>query len=232
MKTLKAILCTIVMSLVLPLAAEAKIPWGAISSVTSSTTPTCASFSTDPVCIIASGANIATLTVSGGTAPNNYTLIIVQDGTGSRTLAWPTNITAASSFNGGVLPTITTAANSYSAIVLQAVGATPVYQVVGEYDNPNLSSEYVQTITSAGTAVALNAMAAAAASPVIASSIAPGVVSTSQCTCTADTLPATWQTGVFLTCLPTTNYATCEIVNPTAATITPAAVVVTVHIIQ
>jgi hypothetical protein len=79
------------------------------------------------------------------------------------------------------------------------------------------------TVTTNGTAVAGGAMQA---QPTVSMT---GLTVSNVCICEAQTLPATWQTGVVLGCLPGSGAAICEIFNPTAATITPAAVVLNVR---
>ena len=57
---------------------------------------------------IAMGTNITTLTVSNPSDTQEVTIIFTQDGTGSRTIAWP----AAFKWPGGTVPTLSTAAGA------------------------------------------------------------------------------------------------------------------------
>lgn len=196
------------------------VPWGAIAVPTSTASPVansyvCPSFASDPVCIINMTSNVASLTVSGtpSTPGGAYaTIIFQQDGTGSRTLALPTNITTSTSIP--TLPAIPSAANTFTVWVLQKVGSN--YQVVGTYDNLNLSGTFITTQTSNGTAVAPGA---AQVQPTV---VVPGMTASSTCSCQAQTLPATWLSGIVLSCLPETNAVQCVEINPNgSATITP-----------
>lgn len=207
----------------LPAVANAGIPWGTVVNVTGAT-PTATTFTSAPVVIDTLSTTQTSLTISGGTAGSFYTLIVMQDGTGSRTFTPPTNVSAASFFNGGVLPTVPSAANAYTVWVLQAVGATPTYQLVNAFDNLPLNNTFVSTQATLGTAVA-NGVTQSQGSVVI-----PGVTLATVPICQAQTTPATWQTGIALDAICGTNFCQCQEVNPTAATITPATVTLNIRI--
>lgn len=200
--------------------AAPKVPWGTIN-VQTSATPTCTTFATSPVCILNMTANITAMTLSGVPAtPGHFaTLIFQQDGTGSRTLTVASTVLAPGG-NYTALPAITTAANSYSVWVVQ--GSAAPYKVVAAYDNLPLSGTFYTTQTSNGTAVAPGA---AQAQPTI---VVPGMVAGSTCACQAQTLPATWLSGITLSCLPQTNAVQCVEINASGATITPTVVTLTV----
>src|SRR5271168_2219767 len=151
MKFIKSLAFTIAFALALPLAAFAKVPWGAQSNGTGQS-PVCTSFSTDPVCVVTLSTTQASVTISGGTAGSFYTLVWMENGTGGYPITLPTNLTAATSY--GTLPSaIPTAANNWSVWVVQAVGATPTYQLVSTYDELPLNDVFTSTVATLGTAV-------------------------------------------------------------------------------
>jgi hypothetical protein len=224
MKTIKSLIVTLGLMIGLASFANAapiippnfNVPWGTSSAIASAA-PTCTSFATQPVCILNMTANISALTLSGdsGAALNHSaTLIFMQDGTGSRTL------TVASTILSGTLPAITTAANSYSVWVVQGTAAP--YTVVASYDNLPLPG-FATTQTSNGTAVAPGA---AQAQPTV---IVPGMTASNTCTCQAQTLPATWTSGITLACLPQTNAIQCEEINASGGTITPTPITLSIR---
>jgi len=202
--------------------ANPQVPWGTISVQTPSAgAATCTTFATAPVCILNLTGNLSSLTISGtpATAGGAYaTLIFMQDGTGSRTFTAPTNLTTSTSIP--TLPAIPSTANQFTVWVVQKVGSN--YQVVGTYDNLNLSGTFLTTQTSNGTAVD---HIAAQAQPTI---VVPGMSASSTCLCQAQTLPSTWLTGITLTCLPETNAVQCVEINASGATITPTVITLTV----
>jgi len=222
-KTIKSLILSIAL-LAAPSAALAKVPWGAVGAASTGASPVCTTFSTDPVCVVTLSTTTASITISGGTAGGFYTLILNQNGTGGYSAVLPTNVTAAASLNGGVIPAIPTAANGYTVWVLEAVGATPTYTLLNAYDNVNLNDVYTNTITTPTTALTT---ATVLALPTI---IVPGVTVASGCLCQGQTQPATWQTGLQLTCLPETSAVQCIEMNPSATTITPSAIVVNVRL--
>jgi len=199
--------------------ANPQVPWGAIAAPTATASPVantyvCPSFATDPVCILNMTTNIAGLTVSGipATAGGAYaTIIFMQDATGSRTVTLPTNITTSTSVP--TLPAIPSTASQFTVWVVQKVGSN--YQVVGTYDNLNLSGTFLTTQTSNGTAVD---HITAQVQPTV---LVPGMSAASTCSCQAQTLPATWLTGITLSCIPETNAVQCVEINASGATITP-----------
>lgn len=223
MKTLKSIALSLALVLGLSAPSWAALPWGSTAPLeVSGATPTCTYTSTALACIENMTANVSSVTLAGMTAGTYYTLIFMQDATGSRTLT-QASITQAT--GGPALPTILATAANYQAWVIKATSATAA-TFVASYDNPSLAPFFTATLTSAGTAVAPGAMQAQTTLPL------PGMSVASVCLCEAQTLPATWQTGVILGCLPLANSATCEIFNPTAGTITPTAVTVNVRMIN
>ena len=224
MRNIKTLLLTLAFALALPLVADAKIPWGTINIQTSAT-PTCTTFATSPVCILNMTANITTgVVLTGGAKGSNATLIMMQDGTGSRTIVWPTNVTAASYLNGGAIPAITTAANSYTVFVLQAT-ATNTYSIVDAEDNPSLNDTFYTTQTVGQVNVAPGAYA------LQATIVVPGATIANTCVCQPQTIPATWQTGLALGCLPLTNAVQCVEINGVGqGTAVPTAITVNVHL--
>ena len=58
------------------------------------------------------GAQNDTFTFTATTNPCNILLMLVQDGTGSRTATWPATV----KWPGGTAPTLTTAANAIDII--------------------------------------------------------------------------------------------------------------------
>jgi len=207
--------------------ARASLPWGAISQPVATGSPVlntyvCASFSSDPVCLVAPTTNIAGLTLSGGTAGVSYTIIFMQDGTGSRLLTVPSNLVANT---GQTLPALTTAANSWTVWVV-TLNSSAQYVVQGTFDNLDLSKDFVTTATMPTTGIAVKATLA------MAGVTLPGITTANGCLC----LPETWgtnaQTGLSVQCIPTTNTATCQLVNGTATGIVPDSEVLQVREIK
>ena len=220
MKTIKNLLLSITLLFAFTATANAAIPWGTTQQVTGST-PSPTSFSSAPVIIDLMTGNTTMGSLSGGTAGGFYTIILEQDGTGSRTFTPPTNFTGLPAST----PAAVTTANGYVVYIVQAVGAN--YNVVSEYDNVNLADSYKVALATAGTTVAPNATQAQTAQ------YAPGVATTTACVCDPATYPATWQVGIFTECVPTTNTITCQVVNPDPTnTHTPAAVSLNIRILQ
>lgn len=76
--------------------------------------------------------NVSSSTISFGTTPTTYVkeciLVIIQDGTGNRTLSWPTNILWA----GGSAPTLSTGANAIDVFKIYYIGGTVIGEIVGQ----------------------------------------------------------------------------------------------------
>lgn len=199
--------------------ALANVPWGTTAPVQqASATPTCTYTATALACIDKMGADVTALTLAGMTAGTYYTMVWMQDGTGSRALT-QTPITGAPA-----LSTAESAANGYAVWIIKATSASAA-TFVADYDNTPLLSTWTSTQASNGTAVAPGAIQA---QPTI---VAPGMAVSNECVCQAQTLPATWQTGIVIACLPLTNAVQCIEENPTAGTITPTAVTVNVRLV-
>lgn len=200
--------------------ALANVPWGSTAPVQqASATPTCTYTATALACIDKMGADVTALTLAGMTAGTYYTMVWMQDGTGSRALT-QTPISGAPA-----LSTAESAANGYAVWIIKATSASAA-TFVADYDNVPLFTSWTSTQASNGTAVAPGAIQA---QPTI---VVPGMAASNECVCQAQTLPATWQTGIVIACLPATNAVQCVEENPTAGTITPATVTVNIRLIQ
>jgi hypothetical protein len=201
--------------------AHANLPWGSTAPLqVSGATPTCTYTATALACIENMTAPVTAITLAGMTAGTNYTLILMQDGTGSRTLA------QASVTGAPALVAAESAANGYAVWVIQATSASAA-TFVADYSNADLTGVFKSVITSNGSAIAPAATASQSAAIV-----APGVSAATACLCQAQTLPATWSTGIVLSCLPATNSVTCMATNegPTN-TFTPAAISINVRLV-
>lgn len=198
----------------------AALPWGSTAPLQqASATPTCTYTATALACIDKMGANVTSLTLAGMTAGSYYTMIWMQDGTGSRTLT-QTAITGAPA-----LSTAESAANGYAVWLIKATSASAA-TFVTDYDNAPLTNIFAQAVTTnTGQAVAPTAFAQAA--PTI---VAPGASASSNCQVTSQGLPSSWQAGIVLYCIPSTNALVLDFVNPSAATITATATAVNVRL--
>lgn len=78
------------------------------ATAVTATSTTTLNLATTNVHKVAMNANITTLTVSNPTDTQEVTIIFTQDGTGSRTIAWP----ASFKWPAGTVPTLSTPANS------------------------------------------------------------------------------------------------------------------------
>ena len=202
-------------------AAHAGIPWGTTGAPLqqASATPTCTYTATALACIDKMGANVTSLTLAGMTAGTYYSIIWMQDGTGSRTLA-QTAITGAPA-----LSTAESAANGYAVWVIKATSASAA-TFVTDYDNAPLFGSWVDAVTT-NTGQAVAPTAAAQAAPTI---VAPGMTAANHCTVSPQGVPSSWQGGITLYCIPQTNAVQLEFVNASAATITATATAVNVRI--
>jgi len=203
----------------------AAFPWSSADPLeVTGATPTCTYTTTALACIEKMTANVTSLTLAGMTAGTLYTIIWTQDGTGGRTLT-QTPITQAT--GGLAVPAIPSGANAWTVWTIKATSASAA-TFVQNYDNSPLWDTWNQAgsgiVATAGTAVA-NGVTQAQTTLVV-----PGMTVNDYCQCMAQTLPATWQTGIQLACLPTTNGAACQEINPTAGSITPVAVNLNVRI--
>jgi len=203
--------------------AFAGIPWGTTGAPLeqASATPTCTYTATALACIDKMGADVTSLTLAGMTAGDYYTMIWMQDGTGSRALT-QTAITGAPA-----LASDESAANGYAVWVIKATSASKA-SFVADYDNAPLFDVWTGATTTAGTAIAAGAMQAGTAV------VIPGIASTNSCSCGTSTYPASWQTGILPVCVPITNAASCNLVNvgPANATVTPTAISLQIRIRQ
>lgn len=200
--------------------ALAAVPWGSTGPVQqASNTPTCTYTATALACIDKMGGNVTSLTLAGMTAGTYYTMIWMQDGTGSRTLA-QTAITGAPA-----LSTAESAANGYAVWKIKATSASAA-TFIEDYDNAALFDSWLDTTTT-NTGQVVAPGAAAQAAPTI---VAPGMAATNHCTVSAEAIPSTWQAGIVLDCIPQTNAIQLEFINPSAATITATATAVNVRI--
>ena len=223
MKTsIKTLLLTALMAFGLSAPALADLPWGSTAPLeVSGATPTCTYTSTALACIEDMTGNVTSVTLAGMTAGTYYTIVFMQDGTGSRTLT-QASITQAT--GGLAVPAIPSTANQYTAWIIKATSASAA-TFVQNYDNVSLLPFFTATQTTAGTAVAPGAY------QLQSTIVVPGMIAGSLCLYQAQTLPATWQTGIVAGCLSLTNAVQGVELNPTAGTITPAAVSANLRII-
>lgn len=228
MKSIKSILLSLALVVGLSAPSWASFPWSTTDPLeVSGATPTCTYTATALACIENMTANVSSVTLAGMTKGTYYTIVFVQDATGSRTLT-QASITAAT--GGLAVPAIPSAANKYTVWVILATSASAA-TFVQNYDNVPIwdtwnSATGAATITTNGTQLTTGTMQA---QPTL---VVPGMGAGDSCTCVTQTLPATWQTGIISGCLPSTNLVTCEEFNPTAGSITPAAVTMNVRIFQ
>ena len=219
---LKSLVLSLVFALGFSAPAWANLPWGSTAPLeVSGATPTCTYTSTALACIEDMTANVTSVTLAGMTAGTYYTIVFMQDGTGSRTLT-QASITQAT--GGLAVPAIPSTANQYTAWIIKATSASAA-TFVQNYDNVSLLPFFTATQTTNGTAVAPGAYQL---QPTI---VVPGMIAGSLCLYQAQTLPSTWQTGIIAGCLSLTNAVQGAELNPTAATITPAAVSANLRII-
>src|SRR5216684_6128551 len=97
MKTFKSLALIFALTLGLAGRSFAAVPWGTATTTplqVSGATPTCTYTATALACIENMSANVTSITLAGMTAGVQYTLVLMQDGTGSRTLA-QTSVTGA-----------------------------------------------------------------------------------------------------------------------------------------
>jgi hypothetical protein len=216
---IKALILSIGLMLIAP-AAHAAVPWGTTGPLqVSGATPTCTYTATSLACIENMTANVTSITLAGMTAGVNYTLILMQDGTGSRTLV-QSSVTGAPA-----LVAAESAANGYAVWTINATSASAA-TFVSDNSNAPLFDVYKAQFTSSAT---VNGSGTTVSQ---GTAVFPGLSVNDTCICMPQTTPATWQTGAVIGCLPATNLATCQTSNASAGSITPAAVSVNVRGIQ
>lgn len=222
MNKIKTSIASLAILLASSIPALATVPWGSTAPLQqASATPTCTYTATAMACINKMTANVTSLTLAGMTAGTYYTMIWMQDGTGSRTLT-QTAISGAPA-----LSTAESAANGYAVWLIKATSASAA-TFITDYDNAPLTNVFAQAVTT-NTAQAVAPGAAAQAAPTI---VAPGTSTSSNCDLTLQALPSSWQTGLILYCIPSTNAVTLQFVNPGATnTITATANAVNVRIL-
>ena len=198
---------------------HAGLPWGTIyDAPTGTASPVCTSFASAPVCILDMTASITSLTISGDPgATNNHqaTLIMQQDGTGGRVFP-----SAIASFTGLLPSPASTAANKYTAYVLQYNTTSNLFSVVGQYDNYSLSGFEFYTTQAAAAAT----MAPATTIALTAQDV-PGETVSNTCLC----VPQISTVNVQLSCIPGTNTVQCVEQNATNATVTATTVTLNVR---
>lgn len=223
MNRIKLILSTVLLSLGLSLSsAFAALPWGSTAPLqVSGATPTCTYTSTALACIENMTAPVTSVTLAGMTAGTSYTLVLMQDGTGSRTL------TQASVTGAPALTTAESAANGYAVWLITATSASAA-TFVSDYSNVSLADVFQETTASLGTAITGGTTQSQG------SVVVPGVTVASVAVCQPQTYTGTnWVSGMFVTALTGTNFVQCNVVNPVGtATITPTAVSVNVRILK
>ncbi len=206
----------------------AAIPWAAGAGTgaplqQTSTTPTCTYTATALACISLMTGNTSALTLAGMTAGTYYSIIFVQDGTGTRTLT-QSSITAAT--GGPAVPAITTAVNSYSVWVIKATSASAA-TFVANYDNAPLWDTWTNGAGIAGTGVAVAGTTTVAAIPSV---VIPGMTASDVCFCTEQAVVGV-NTALTTQCSPNTNYVQCNWKNASAASVTATAATFNVRIL-
>lgn len=202
------------------LPAFAKLPWGSTAPLqVSGATPTCTYTTTALACIEDMTTNVTSITLAGMTAGSYYTLILMQDGTGSRTLA------QASVTGAPALTTAESAANGYAVWLIKATSASAA-AFVADYSNAPLGDTWTSTFTTDGTPLTTGTVLT---EPTI---VAPGMALANNCYAVAQTSAASWAKGIQLSCVPFVNGMAVQLSNPTATTVTPTAVTVNVRITQ
>ncbi len=100
--------------------------FGVITADTQSTSTWTVNLATSDWHAITLTQSIATLTISNGTVGQQFTLVIIQGGSGSYTVAWPSNTL----WPGGVAPTLTTTVGGIDVITVKIVSAGHYYAFV------------------------------------------------------------------------------------------------------
>lgn len=194
------------------------LPWGSTAPLNQAgATPTFTYTATALAGIENMTANVTSITLAGMTAGKYYTLILMQDGTGSRTLT-QTSITGA--------PTLATVnANLYDVWLIKATSASAATFV---RDYPNLGLWYIFAAQVTGSNSAVTTVAAAQAAPTV---VAPGMSVNNNCSCVSSN-PDAGALKLGLSCVPLTNAAQCEYFNQSAGSITPTAATINVRLVK
>lgn len=192
----------------------AGIPWSAGAGTgaplqVSGATPTCTYTSTALACIENMTANVTSITLAGMTAGTYYSIILMQDGTGSRTLA-QTAITGAPA-----LSTAESAANGYAVWTIKATSASAA-TFIQDYANAPLFDVWTNGAGTAGTAVAAAGTAITQAIPTV---VIPGMSASNVCSCNTQAIGGT-NVALHTRCIPATNAAECVWQNESAASVT------------
>jgi hypothetical protein len=223
MKTLKTLILSIALAVGTAMPALAAIPWGSTAPLeVSGATPTCTYTATALACIEDMTANVTAVTLAGMTAGTTYTIIFMQDGTGSRTLAASGggSITGAPS----LITTTETGANKYAVWIIKATSASAA-TFVADYPNAPLWDTFMATLTTAGTAITTKATQTQTAI------VVPGMSTANSCYWTPQTaVDSTWAGTAIAQCIPATNSVNIALTNPTATTATPSATVLNIRI--
>lgn len=213
MTRFKTALLGLVAALAVSTPSWAAFPWAAGAGTgaplqVSGATPTCTYTATALACIEDMTANVTALTLAGMTAGTYYTIIWMQDGTGSRTLT-QTAIT------GGSLASGTTAANKYDVWVIKATSASAA-TFVADYPNAPPWDSWTTGAGIAGTAVAAAGTAITQAIPTV---VIPGLSASNVCRCETQAISGT-NVALHTRCIPATNAAECVWQNESAASVT------------
>lgn len=192
----------------------AAIPWSAGAGTgaplqVSGATPTCTYTATALACIEDMTANVTSVTLAGMTAGTYYSLIFMQDGTGSRTLT-QTSITGSPG-----LATGTTGANQYDIWLIKATSASAA-TFVQDYPNAPLFDTWTSGAGIAGTAVAAAGTAITQAIPTV---VIPGLSASNSCSCDTQAISGA-NVAIHTRCIPATNAAECVWQNESAASVT------------
>jgi hypothetical protein len=214
MNRIKTSILTLAMLATSAMPALAAIPWAAGAGTgaplqVSGATPTCTYTATALACIEDMTANVTSITLAGMTAGTYYSLILMQDGTGSRTLA-QTSVTGAPA-----LTTAEKAANGYAVWIIKATSASAA-TFVTDYSNAPLFNDWTTGAGIAGTAVAAAGTAITQAIPTV---VIPGLGTSNTCSCNTQAITGT-NVALHTRCVPATNAATCYWQNESAASVT------------
>lgn len=226
MNRIKRIAIAFLAAVSLSAPAYAAVPWAAGAGTgaplqVSGATPTCTYTATALACIEDMTANVTSITLAGMTANTYYTLILMQDGTGSRTLT-QTSVTGAPA-----LTTAESAANGYAVWVIKATSASKAAFVV-DYPNAPLFDSWTTGAGIAGTAVAAAGTAITQAIPTV---VVPGLSASNDCSCNTQAIGGT-NVAIHTRCIPATNAAECVWQNESAASVTATTATFNVRIRQ
>ncbi len=213
MKTIRSLFLALAFALAVVSPAGAAFPWSTSDPLeVAGATPTCTYTATAFACIENMTANVTSVTLAGMTAGNFYTIIFVQDATGSRTLT-QASITQAT--GGPAVPAIPATIANWTVWIIKATSASAA-TFVSNVDNAPLWDTFVAS--DALNTVTATTILSTAAAPTL---VFPGMTATHTCTCQPTTVTVA---GIPMGCLAGTNLVTCEFVNAGAGSPSEASI--------